>query len=413
MIRRIIFIFSALLLCRFVQGQEKTVDYYVGAAIKNSPLLKDYNNRKLSNLIDSLRITAVYKPQVNGVSVNSYAPSYNGWGYDGAITNGSNISEVVAVNRQLISKENLANQNDAIRLLNESLSVSGKITEQDIKKTVTAQYITAYGNWQQYLFNKEIADLLRKEEIILKKLTEKGVYRQTDYLSFLVTIQQQELLMSQLKIQYQNEFATLNYLSGLKDTATVPLAAPQISLVITPELENTVFSQQFMVDSLKLKNSDAQIEFSYKPKVNLYADAGYLTSFAAQAYKNFGTSFGVSVIVPIYDGRQKKMKHDKIAIAEQTRQTYRDYFKKQFEQQVAQLSQQLLSTQQLIHQTETQIRYTEALMEANRKLLETGDARMPDYILAIGNYLTAKNIITQNTINQLQIINQINYWNRK
>ena len=45
-------------------------------------------------------------------------------------------------------------------------------------------------------------------------------------------------------------------------------------------------------------------------------------------------------------------------------------------------------------------------------LSETGDARMADYLLAIGNYLTAKNAIRQNTINKLQIINQINYWNR-
>ena len=180
-----------------------------------------------------------------------------------------------------------------------------------------------------------------------------------------------------------------------------------------PDAESSVFYQQFRIDSLKLKNSDALIEFNYKPKVNLYADGGYLTSFAEQAYKNFGTSFGVNITVPIYDGKQKKMQHDKVSIAEQTRQNYRNYFKKQFGQEIAQLSQQLNATQQLINQTAPQIKYTETLIEANRKLMETGDARMADYIIAIGNYLTAKNIVTQNIIHQLQLINQINYWNRK
>ena len=155
------------------------------------------------------------------------------------------------------------------------------------------------------------------------------------------------------------------------------------------------------------------VEFNYKPKVNLYADAGYLSSFADLPYKNFGTSFGVNITVPIYDGNQKKMQHDKLSIAEQTRQNYRDYFKKQFDQQVAQLAQQLQATQQLINQTDKQIKYTQTLIEANRKLLETGDVRMADYILAIGNYLTTKNLVTQNTINKLQLINQINYWNKK
>jgi glutaredoxin 2 len=124
-------------------------------------------------------------------------------------------------------------------------------------------------------------------------------------------------------------------------------------------------------------------------------------------------SGGVSITVPIYDGKQKKMQQDKISIAEQTRQNYRDYYRKQFSQQIAQLSQQLNATTQLINQTAPQIKYTETLIEANRKLMETGDARMADYIIAIGNFLTTKNIITQNSINKLQIINQINYWNRK
>lgn len=396
-----------------VTAQEKTLDYYINAGTQNSPLLKDLRNQKASNLIDSLRILAGYKPQVTGISTNSYAPSFNGWGYDGAITNGINFSQVIGVSKKLVSKENLQNQHEAIQLLNESLSISGRITEQDLRKSITAQYITAFGNWQQLGFNKEVLDLLKKEEGLLRKLTEKGIYRQTDYLSFLVTMQQQELLISQIHIQFQNDFASLNYLCGIRDTTAFPLSAPDIELALLPPAESTIFYQQFKIDSLKLKNSDALIEFNYKPKVSLYADGGYLSSFAEQAYKNFGTSVGVSIVVPIYDGKQKKMQHDKISIAEQTRQTYRDYFKTQFDQQIAQLTQQLLSTQQLIGQTAQQIKYTETLIEANRKLLETGEVRMADYILSLGNYLAAKNSITQNNISRLQIINQINYWNKK
>ena len=413
LLRKFVFSFLLLLITGYTFSQERNLEYYINAGLQNSPLLKDYTNQKAANLIDSLRILAGYKPQVSGLSVNNYAPTYKGWGYDGAVTNGANFSQQVVATKRLVSKENLQNQNEAIRLLNQSLEISGRVTEQDLKKSIIAQYITAYGVWQQYSFNHELLAQIRKQEAVLKKLTEKGVYRQTDYLSFLVTLQQQELLISQVKIQFQNEFSSLNYLSGLQDTVAVALTQPEVELAILPDAESSVFYQQFRIDSMRLKNSDALIEFNYKPKVNLYADGGYLTSFAEQAYKNFGTSFGVNITVPIYDGKQKKMQHDKISIAEQTRQNYRDYFKQQFGQQIAQLSQQLSATQQLINQTAPQIRYTETLIEANRKLMETGDARMADYIIAIGNYITAKNIVTQNTINKLQLINQINYWNRK
>ena len=396
-----------------IVAQEKTLDYFVGQAIQKSPLLFDYRNQAQSNLIDSLRIHASYLPQVSGMGTGSYAPVINGWGYDNAITNGANLSALIGVTQKLVSKQNLQNQYEAIRLQNQGLNVSGKITEQELKKTINSQYITAYGLSQQYAFNNEMLGLMKEEETILKQLAEKGVYRQTDYLSFLVTLRQQELQIKQIKLQYQSEYASLNYLSGIVDTAFVLLPAPVLESIQTPALENTVFYQQFVVDSLKLQNSHALIDFSYKPKLSLYADAGYISSLMFQPYKNWGTSFGVNLSVPIYDGRQKKMQHDKISIAEKTREQYRDFFTTQHEQQIQQLQQQLKSADELIVESTEQLRYTNALIEANRKLLRTGDAHIVDYIIAIGNYLSAKNSITQNTISKLQIINQLNYWNRK
>lgn len=394
-------------------AQEKKLEDYIGAGIGNSPLLKDYNNQKLSNAIDSMRILAGYKPQVNGIGTLTHAPTYKGWGYDGSITNGTNFSQLVTATQKLVGKENLANQEEAIRLLNESLTVSGKITEQDLKRSIAAQYIIAYGDAQQIEFNKQIQVLLQKEEQILKRLAERGVYRQTDYLSFLVTIKQQQLTITQISVQYKNDLSALNYLCGIRDTSLAVLSRPEFETVALPDAEGSVFYQQFNIDSLKIKNNASQIAFNYKPKVNLYADAGYLTTFAEEAYKNFGVSAGITLTVPIYDGKQKRMQYDKLNIAEKTRQQYRDYFKVQYQQQVAQLYQQLNAIQQVINEAESQLKYNEALIEANKKLLETGDVHMPDYILAIGNYLTTKNIITQNNIGKLQILNQINYWNRK
>ncbi|HLX91311.1 MAG TPA: TolC family protein [Puia sp.] len=400
-------------LCSGAYAQSKSLELFIDAALNNSPLLKDYNNQARSNLIDSLRIRASYKPQITGNSLNTYYPVINGWGYDNIITNGGNFSELVGATQKLVGRPNLQNQFEAIRLLNEGLTVSGKISEQDLKKTITSQYITAYGTLQQFSYNNDMLNLLSKEEAILKQLAEKGIYRETDYLSFLVTLQQQLTQVSQIRLQYQNECATLNYLSGIVDTSFTALEAPSLDTIMLRSIENTVFYRQFAIDSLKLRNNDSQIDFSYKPKVNLYADAGYISSLMYQPYKNFGASFGVSVAVPIYDGHQKKMQHEKIAIAEQTRQHYRDFFKTQYDQQIAQLLQQLRASQELIDQTTGQLKYTQGLIDANKKLLQTGDARISDYILAIGNYITMHNVVIQNTVNKMQIINQLNYWNRQ
>ena len=396
-----------------VNAQQKGLDLFISSGIAKSPLLKDLRNQKRGNAIDSLRIDASYKPQITASSVNSYAPTYKDWGYESAITNGGHFSQLISVTKRLVLKDNLHSQFEAIDLQNQTLEVSGKISEQDIKKSITSQYIIAYGDQQQYVFNQDMLKLLFKEESILKTLAEKNVYRQTDYLTFLVTLKQQELNISQIRIQLQNDIATLNYLSGINDTSFITLENPSLEPTIQPEINNTIFTKQFMLDSLKLKNSDAIIDYSYKPTIDLYADAGHVTTFAMDAYKNFGTSFGVTISMPIYDGKQRKMQHDKNAIAQQTIGEYEQYFKSQYTQQIQQLVQQLQLTDQLIAQAKDQLRYSEALIEANRKLLVSGDARMADFILAISNYLTTKNTITQTTINRLQIINQIKYWNSK
>ncbi|HVZ25401.1 MAG TPA: TolC family protein [Sediminibacterium sp.] len=414
---RLKWLLSAMLLLGWAgmpaaHAQENGLEYYLQAGIANSPLLKDIQQQQALHVIDSLRLLANYGIQVNGISTNNYAPVIKGWGYDGAITNGLNFSQLVVASRQLIRKADLQNQEAAIGLLNTSLQISGKISEQDLVKSVTAQYITAYGIWQQLDFHNDLLNLLKKEELLLKRLTEKGVYRQTDYLSFLVNMQQEELAISQIKQQYQNEFAALNFLCGIQDTAAVKLRKPDLHLSVVPLPQQTIFYRKYENDSLQLVNSHTQIDFQYRPKVNVYADGGFLSSFAEKAYKNFGTSVGLNLSIPIYDGHQKKMQHDQLKIAEITRQGYRDFFTSQYHQQVAQLLQQLHATDLLLQQTDKQIQYTETLIEANRKLLETGDARMPDYILAISNYLAAHNLVTQTTINRLQLINQINYWNK-
>jgi outer membrane protein TolC len=393
-------------------GTGGTLDFYLGHALQNSPLLKDYQNQLLVGQIDSQLIHASYQPQVNGNSTNIYAPLVHGYGYDQAISNGGDFTTVVAVTKTLVGQRHLDAQYQTIRLQNQGVSNAARISEQDLKRSVTAQYITTYGDLQQLGFNRDIYALLEKESALLKDLTEKNVYRQTDFLAFLVTLKQEALLLRQLEIQFRNDHGTLNYLCGIVDTAANFLTDPAIELQSLPDISSSIFFRQFHLDSLKLRNDRSLIDFSYRPKANLYADGGWSSSLMYEPYKNFGVSFGITLSVPIYDGHQRKMQYSKLDIAERTRSGYREFFTSQYSQQLAQLSQQLNATEELIGQINDQVHYSQTLIEVNGKLLGTGDAKIADYILALSNYLNAKNLLTQNNITRLQIINQINYWNR-
>ncbi len=407
---------SGLLLLLFTitiaGAQTYTLDHYLELAQNNSPLLKDLRNQVATNQLDSLRIRAGYKPQVNATSVGLYAPVVGGYGYAAAITNEHTVNALMGVSQSLDSKKNIAAQVDAITLLSQSVNNTAKISEQDLKKAVTAQYITAYGSLLQLKFNQEIVNLLSQEEDLLKKLTRANVYKQSDYLTFLVTLKQQQLALRQWRMQYKNDYATLNYLTGIADTSYIELQQPGIQKTVRPDIGNSIFFGQYKLDSLKLVNSRTLVDFAYKPKINLLADGGYNSDFAAQPYKNWGLSIGFSFTLPIYDGGQRKIQYRKLSLAEDTRRTYKAFFDVQYHQQIAQLNQQIEGNESLLKDIDEQMKFSESLIKVDTKLMQTGDLRIADLVLAINNYLSIKNLKTQTNITNLQLINQLNYWNR-
>ena len=408
--------FYFLLLFLFLQvlgiSQTRSLDYFVEQAHTNSPVINEFNNQILSNRLDSLILRASLKTQVNFISSNSYAPVIKGFGYDNVITNGANITGVVQASRNFLAKNNVAAELNAIRLQSQALFDTINITGQELTRAITEQYITAYGNQVALDFNGEIYDLLKKEEEILKTLTQKSVYKQTDYLAFYVTLQQQQFAFLQSQIQYNADYLTLNYLAGVVDTAISRVERPILNDSLQIDFVSSIFYKRFTTDSLRLEAEKRLIDFQYKPRLGAYTDAGYNSSLLTTPYKNFGVSFGVSLNVPIYDGNQKRYKYNKIDLLEKTRLNKKTFYINQYRQQIAQFSLQLKSTDLLVNTINAQIKYINTLLSANAKLLETGDIKISDYVLAITNYINARNLLNQNYINRLRIVNQIRYWNR-
>lgn len=402
------FIFITLL----STAQNNTLDYFIQQAQENSPLINDYNNQILSARLDSLIFRAGLKTQVNFISSNSYAPVIHHFGYDGAVTNGANLSTLVQANRNFFSANNIGNQLAAISLQTQALTDTIKISLQDIKRAVTEQYIIAYGDQVAMDFNQEIYTLLKKEEEALKKLTQASVYKQADYLAFYTTLQQQQFTFLQSQIQYNTDYLTLNYLAGIVDTSVQRISNPNLNDSMQFDFYHSVFYQRFTTDSLRLATEKAIINYEYKPRVGAYTDAGYVSSLAESPYRNFGVSFGVSLAIPIYNGHQKHYRLRQVDLRERSRLVNKTFFVNQYKQQISQLNQQLHASDLLVKTINEQIKYVQTLISANAKLLQTGDIRVSDYVLAISNYMNARNLLNQNYINRLRIVNQINYWNR-
>ncbi len=406
----VMLLFSAI---AFTSSAQTTNDlnYYLQRGENSSPLLKDYQNQIKTSAYDSMLVKAANRPQVLANGQVTISPSLNGYGYDQAITNGGNYAALVTVSQPIFNKGILAPQYRSIALQDQTLGNNSQISKLDLKKNISAQYITAYATYQQLLSNKEVYQLLYTQQDLLKKLVQGGLYKETDYLNLEVALQSQEITVSQLIMQYKTDVATLNYLCGINDTAMVLLTEPDISSAGYYNKSNSVFFRQFTIDSLKIANNKSIVDARYKPSVNWFADAGLQASRPDIIYKSFGADFGLNLSIPIYDGKQRKLNYQKLKIAENTRADYASFFNHQYNQQRAMLIQQLTESENMISQIQGKLKASQLLIDLDKKQLNVGDLRITDYILAINNYLTIKNNLDQSEIARFQIINQLNYWN--
>ena len=392
-----------------VYNQSRTLEYYLNAGIQNSPLLKDYRNQINSALVDSLLIRSSKMPQVEARSQLLYSPYYSNFGYDDVVTDGGNYTGVVGVTQNILNRKDLKNRFNAINIQRQAAANSNKISEADLKKLITEQYLAAFSDFNELNFNKSFLKLSKKEVDIVGQFVSQGLGKQTDYLSLQIETQTQEILVSQLGSQYARDLRQLNQLCGIMDSGLFDIALPDLHIKSSSDIYSLPLFLQYKIDSLRIENEKTAIDVKYLLKMNWFADAGFLTATPWEFYRHFGYSAGVSLSIPIYDGHQKTHEKQKLALEENTRSGYQSNFRNQYNQQIQQYTDELKSLRAINIQLEKQQSNSEQLVNALRGQLESGIIQMTDYINAVRNLRYINKYLSDNSIRIQQVINELNY----
>lgn len=420
MIARIIFGFilvSALCSCTMhAQAQSDSVShnlgYYLDHATKSSPLLTDYANQLLANRLDSLSLHAQNRPQVNGNAQALYEPNYGGFGYDNAITNGGNYAAQISATQNILNGKILKPQYEGINLQAQALKTTAKLSEHDLRHNVISQYITVWADKSQLDNARKVSHLIDLEGNILNPLVDQGMVKQSAYLSFNLEKTTDELNLKQLQIQFNIDLMALNILCGINDTAlTVKIQDPGlVRNTIKYNYFNSPTYLQYRIDSLQIINQRSITDVRYKPHLAWNADAGFLSSTPA-FYMHPGFSAGLSLVVPIFDGRQRQIDYQRYGIQERTRLSYVSFYKTQYDLQFTMLNSQLNNTNELVANLQKQLKLSESLIEMNKTELNRGDISVTDFLVNLRSDIDIRNNLNQNQVKIWQIINDINYYN--
>ena len=390
-------------------GQTLTLDDYLDRGVANSAVLKDLSNQIRSNQYDSLISRANFLPQVNFNGSLLYSPAINGWGYSDVITNGQILIGTVNVNQQIFNKKTREATNQKFGLETGNLVNTRSVSLNELKNAITAQYLAAGAALKERKFQEEILATLVSEAKVLKAWTEKGIYRQTDYLSLQVEISSLEQNVRDLDLQYRKEFWNLNLICGISDTVFYDLELPLIKDPLAQKVENSLFFKRLIIDSLLIRNEKLMIDSRYKPTVNWFVDGGIINNEPRLLYQNFGISGGLSMSLPVFDGNQRKINYDKIRMREETRKNYQENFLFRYHAQLQQLQAELEKLRLLVQESEKRVALVQELVAADKVMLSAGSLLISDYILAMKNLIEAKHAGLIYQIRMQFIINEINF----
>ena len=195
----------------------------------------------------------------------------------------------------------------------------------------------------------------------------------------------------------------------MNDSIWYELSDPEFGIKGTAEITRSPAYIQYKIDSIRIENEKTAIDIRYKPKVSWFADAGFLTSDPWNFYKHFGYSAGLSLSVPLYDGKQRGIEKQKLEFNESSRQVYQNTYYKQYYQQIQQFNEELRNLKDMSVRFNEQLKTSDQLLKPLKDQLESGIIQITEYINALKNFKTINRNINLLNMQRLQVINDMNF----
>ena len=404
--------------------------FYLAQARDNSPLSHDIRNQGQAVGLETERLRAFYTKaagtlvanytfvpvlnQDNGRTRLSYsadASSNRYVGYDVALSNGALYQGYAQLTQPLFSQkrfEAYAQQAQGLALSQQNLA---RLSLHDLEKFVGDQYILCRQDLDQLSYIRELLGILGRQRLLVRKLVEASLLKQSDYALLTIEVQTQELFLNTYRTAYHRDLLDLNVLCGLGDTTEVQLAAPDLPLRRAgPPVGLSGFTERYRLDSLTLVANQRVFELRYRPLLNAFANGGLNAVTLADIPRRFGVSAGLNFSMYLFDGHQRQLSRDRTGVLLETTRAYQRNFltvnpvrQQRFLYELRQLEvRQGLARLQLAS-------YRQVLDSYKREVI-AGQLSVINYVQVLKNYAVAARDLVLLENNRLLLINAYNYW---
>lgn len=406
---------------------QNDLNYYINTAKKNSPIIADNQNQSLAYQKEIDRLKAFYtKPQI-GITANYLlAPILNKdsnssqiqlnptnaekyYGYDLGATNGGQYQALLNVSQPLFNGQRYKTNSELMAVNSKINQNNIKLSEHDIEKIVTDQYILCLQDSKQIEYVNQMITLLDNQRTILRKLVERSIYKQSDATLLNIEYQNYQSQLAALKANYQSHLFDLNILCGINDNTLVKLSENKIPL--TAENQKSIFFEKFSLDSINLATQQKVFELKYKPQLNAFANTGLNAVNINTISNRFGISAGISFSYALFDGNQKKATRDKTELLQRAITAYKTNFNNQNTMRKAKILAELNTYPERITIVEQQLKEYDLLLISYKNEILVGQLSIINFITTLKNKMTLQKDFALLSSQQQLLINTYNYWN--
>lgn len=415
------------LLCLYAHGQSNSLSYYVETAKQNSPLLNDYRNQVQIKQDELQRLKAMYRHsrlEVNGdylfvpiVSKDGGRTSFQWnardavdyYGYDLGESSGF-LHAGVTWTQPLLGNTSYKMAQEQSRINTEIARNHIRLEEHQLERAVTEQYLLCLLDQTQTAFADSVGAVLVRQEAIVRRLVENGLAKESDLRLLAIEQEANEELRLSARQSYHTHLMDLNLLCGIGDTADVPLADIGVELHI-PFRYNSLFTEQYRLDSLNTAASLRSWNLQYKPRLDFFVNGGLQVGDYAGWYRHFGWSAGLTFRWTIFDGRQKRWKERQAEWQQQSIRAYKENAEYQRQMRLRQCLAELDKYDQRADALQRQLSGYDEVLSAYAKEVEAGQVSVLDYITVLRSKIQAERDCLLLRTNRQLVVATYNYWN--
>jgi outer membrane protein TolC len=410
-----------------INAQERDIDFYIGHAKENSPLINQAENEKKIVSLDLQQMNRIlYKPEINVISGFTFSPiitrddntrsfhlvsegATDYIGHDLALTDGGQYQALVSMRQPLLSGSKYrayVNKADISHQINEN---NITLTIHELEQVVGYQYLLCIRSLKESENSLSLIRNLKAQYELIQKLVENGVYKQTDLMLMQIELENYNLEYKGYKAEYISNLYDLNLICGISDTIVARLQ--DVDFKINPKtVVKSMFLAGFKLDSLNILSDQAVNELKYKPQLDLIADAGLNAAYLPYP-RRLGLSAGLALTWNIFDGHQKNIQREKSTVNLQTLEFRKSNFMTQNEISRNKILNQINSVKERIMLNEMQTDKYKHLAEAYSKELSLGEASIMDFKNLLKDIAAKNQELLQLRMEKQFFINSYNYLN--